>query len=133
MAKATKPSRHVELERKFAVPDGQISPSFDGLAAVSRAEQLPTQALEAVYFDTERHDLAANRITLRRRTGGSDAGWHLKLPAGARAGSEARTELRAPLADDLPEELRDTVLAIVRDRPLRPVARISTARDVTML
>jgi CHAD domain-containing protein len=131
MAKATKPSRHIELERKFAVPDGQILPSFDGIAAVTRAERLPTQALQAVYFDTERHDLAANRITLRRRSGGSDAGWHLKLPAAA--GAEARTELRAPLAPDLPEELRDAVLAIVRDRPLRPVARISTARDVTLL
>lgn len=131
MAKATPPSCHVELERKFAVTDGQISPSFDGIAAVTRGQQLPTQTLEAVYFDTERHDLAANRITLRRRSGGSDAGWHLKLPPAA--GAEARTELRAPLGPDLPESLRDAVLAVVRDRPLRPVARISTARDVTLL
>lgn len=131
MAKATEPSRHIEMERKFAVPDGRISPSFDGIAAVTRAEQLPTQTLEAVYYDTERRDLAANRITLRRRSGGTDAGWHLKLPSAA--GAEARTELRAALGPDLPEELRDTVLAIVRDRPLQPVARISTARDVTLL
>ena len=34
-------------------------------------------------------DLAARGITLRRRTGGSDAGWHLKLPAGP----DSRTEL----------------------------------------
>lgn len=141
MAKAGRPSRHIELERKFAVPDGGQSPSFDGLSAVARTEQLPTQFLEAVYFDTERHDLAANRITLRRRSGGSDAGWHLKLPSARGAdpasspGSspEARTEIRAPLEQDLPDELLDSVLAIVRDRPLRPVARISTARDVTML
>lgn len=133
MAKAARASRHVELERKFAVPHGGGSPSFDGLAAVARVERLPTQALEAVYYDTERHDLAANRITLRRRSGGSDEGWHLKLPSAAGAGPEARTEIRAPLGSELPSELRDAVLAIVRDRPLRPVARISTARDVTML
>jgi len=40
---------------------------------------------------------------------------------------------RWPVPDikDLPEDLRDTVLAIVRDRPLLPVARISTTRAVT--
>lgn len=124
----------VELERKFAVPESGLSPSFDGLSGVvTRIEQLPTQYLEATYFDTERHALAANRITLRRRSGGSDAGWHLKLPSAAGADPEARTEVRAPLGPDLPAELRDMVLAIVRDRPLIPVARISTARDVILL
>ena len=44
----------------------------------------PVQALDAVYFDTPGKDLARNRITLRRRTGGPDAGWHLKLPEGTR-------------------------------------------------
>ena len=33
----------------------------------------------------------------------------------------------------MPDELRDVVLAIVRDRPLVPVARISTIRNVQML
>ncbi|BAS10441.1 uncharacterized protein Rv2226/MT2285 [Arthrobacter sp. Hiyo4] len=37
--------------------------------------------LEAVYFDTQTHTLASRDITLRRRTGGVDAGWHLKLAA----------------------------------------------------
>jgi len=132
MAKSGGPTRHVELELKFDAPPPGLSPSFAGLSAVSRAEPLPTQQLDAVYFDTADNDLAANRVTLRRRTGGSDAGWHLKLPAGA-----ARTELRAPLGDgahaEVPGELLDVVRALVRDRPLLPVARISTARDVTML
>jgi hypothetical protein len=134
MAKASRASRSVELERKFAVPESGLSPSFHGMSGVvSRLEQLPTQHLEATYFDTERHELAANRITLRRRSGGSDEGWHLKLPTAAGAGPEARTEVRVPLGPDLPPELRDMVLAIVRDHPLHPVARISTARDVTLL
>ncbi|MDX1893301.1 CYTH and CHAD domain-containing protein [Mycolicibacterium sp. 050158] len=129
------PSRHTEVERKFAVGEASVSPSFEGLSAVARVQRSPVQHLDAVYYDTPDHDLAAQRVTLRRRTGGPDAGWHLKLPAGP----DARTEVRLPLGDDgapddtVPEELRDVVLAIVRDRPLRPVARISTSRTVDML
>jgi CHAD domain-containing protein len=125
-------SRHIEVERKFDVADSTVSPSFDGLAAVARVGRAPSQELDAVYFDTPGRDLAAHRITLRRRTGGSDAGWHLKLPAGP----EARTEVRVPLGDagdEVPDELRDVVLAIVRDRPLTPVARIATHRTVDQL
>lgn len=127
-----KPSRHTEIERKFAVVDNTVSPSFDGLSAVGRVEQLPVAHLDAVYFDTPDHDLAAHKITLRRRTGGTDAGWHLKLPAGA----DARTEVRLPITaarEGVPDELRDIVLAIVRDLPLQPVARIETERTVSML
>ena len=53
-------------------------------------------ALSAVYFDTEDLRLARAGITLRRRSGGTDDGWHLKLPAG----SDARDEVRLP-----PDEL----------------------------
>ena len=131
MGKSAGTTRHVELELKFDAPESGVSPCFDGLAAVHRVEIQPTQHLDAVYFDTGNHDLAANLVTLRRRTGGPDEGWHLKLPAG-----EARTEIRAPLEtaeSGVPDTLLDVVRAVVRDRPLVPVARISTARDVTML
>lgn len=126
-----KASRHLEVERKFAVVESTMAPSFDGLSSVVRVERSPELSLEAVYFDTPGHDLAARGITLRRRTGGPDAGWHLKLPAGP----DARTEIREPLreGDEVPETLRDVVLAIVRDRPLTPVARISTRRTVDLL
>ena len=126
-------NRHVEVERKFDVPAGTVFPSFEGLSSVGRVERQPAQALDAVYFDTPGRDLAAHRITLRRRTGGPDAGWHLKLPTGP----DARTEVHAPLDDDsdsgVPADLLDIVLAIVRDRPLAPVARIATTRNVVML
>src|ERR1700675_677331 len=108
---------HLEVERKFDVVESTVSPSFDGIAAVARVEKSPTQELDAVYFDTPGQDLARNRVTLRRRTGGHDAGWHLKLPAGP----DARTEIHAPLDasdDTVPSELLDVVLAIVRDRPV---------------
>ncbi|WP_029108717.1 CYTH and CHAD domain-containing protein [Mycobacterium sp. URHD0025] len=127
-----KTARYTEIERKFAVTENTVSPSFEGLSAVADVVRAETQHLDAVYFDTPSRDLAAHRITLRRRTGGSDAGWHLKLPAGV----DTRTEVRMPLGtatDTVPEDLRDIVLAIVRDRPLSPVARISTARNVQVL
>jgi CHAD domain-containing protein len=130
---APRTSRHLEVERKFDVGESTVSPSFEGIAAVARVEKAPIQSLDAVYFDTPAHDLARNKVTLRRRTGGADAGWHLKLPAGP----DARTEVRAPLdASDeatVPSELLDVVLAIVRDRPVEPVARITTQRENQVL
>lgn len=135
-AKTPQTSRHLEVERKFDVVESTVSPSFEGIAAVAHVEKSPTQTLDATYFDTPAHDLARNKITLRRRTGGSDAGWHLKLPAGP----GARTEVRAPLDasgpdgnNAVPTELADVVLAIVRDRPLQPVARITTERESQVL
>ena len=133
MGKTAGSSRHIEWERKFDVPadlGDAAAPSFDGLSLVDSAQRQSTRRLEAAYFDTPAHDSPRPRVTLRRRTGGPDEGWHLKLPG---ADSEARTEIHAPLSPDLPDELRDTVLAIVRDRPLVAVARIATARDVTTL
>ena len=127
------PSRYLEVERKFDVDASAQPPSFDGVAGIARIEHAETQSLDAVYFDTPGCDLASNRITLRRRTGGLDAGWHLKLPAG----SDARTEVRLPLSSEaphqVPAELLDVVLAIVRDRPVNPVAYISTTRQLQLL
>ena len=125
-------SAYLEVERKFDVVESTVSPSFDGLASVARVERSPSQHLDAVYFDTPDRDLAAHHVTLRRRTGGADAGWHLKLPSGP----DARTEVRAPLGeatDVVPDALLDVVLAIVRDRGLGPVARITTNRTIDML
>ncbi|BBX15977.1 CHAD domain-containing protein [Mycolicibacterium duvalii] len=140
-ADSTKTSRYTETERKFEVVDTTVAPSFAGLSAVARAERSLSQSLDAVYFDTPGGDLRRHRITLRRRTGGTDAGWHVKLPAGP----DTRTEVRAPLDDDadptadgddtavVPEAIRDVVLAIVRDQSLAPVARIRTVRTVETL
>src|ERR1700738_4467323 len=100
-------SLYLEVERKFDVGESTSSPSFAGMADILRVERPPTQTLDAVYFDTPARDLASRRITLRRRTGGVDAGWHLKLPAGP----DARTEVRAPLgtADGSAEDSHEGV------------------------
>ncbi|MEQ0646652.1 hypothetical protein ABLO07_17790, partial [Mycobacterium tuberculosis] len=42
---APRPARHLEVERKFDVIESTVSPSFEGIAAVVRVEQSPTQQL----------------------------------------------------------------------------------------
>jgi CHAD domain-containing protein len=116
-----------EIERKYDVGRETVFPDLGGIEGVGAVAQPVTQELEAVYFDTAGLDLARNRITLRRRAGGEDAGWHLQLPGG----EATRTEVRMPSddAEDLiPEELLAPVRAVVRDRALVPVAQISTRR-----
>ena len=113
-----------ETERKYDVPADFELPRLTGLGAAE------THELDATYFDTDDLRLARNKRTLRRRTGGSDAGWHLKTPGDG----TSRTEHRMPLdGTDVPGELVAEVRAIVRDRPLRPLVRLRTTRVETPL
>ncbi|MFF7153485.1 CHAD domain-containing protein [Streptomyces sp. NPDC008139] len=126
-----------ETERKYEAGDGPgrplTPPDLEGLPSVAGIRRLDPVLLDAVYYDTAGLALAAHRTTLRRRTGGEDAGWHLKLPTGE---PDTRTEVRVPLgaADDAPpEELRTEVAALLRGRPLNPVVRLRTTRHRTLL
>src|SRR4249920_2761060 len=83
----------VETERKYEAAADFTLPDLAGLAGVAAITGPRTYRLRAVYFDTADLSLAAARITLRRRTGGTDAGWHLKLPVGV----DSRREVHAPL------------------------------------
>ncbi|HEY2576345.1 MAG TPA: CYTH and CHAD domain-containing protein, partial [Streptosporangiaceae bacterium] len=89
------------------------------------------QRLEAEYYDTGDLRLIRAGATLRRRVGGEDAGWHMKLPAGP----GTRREIRLPLGDGdtVPAELAGLVLGYTRGEPLRPVARIATRRQRLIL
>ena len=121
------PTHHDEIERKYEVDPATVFPNLaevEGVGSVRPAEEF---RLDAVYFDTASLDLARRRMTLRRRTGGTDAGWHLKLPAGR----DTRTELHAPLGravKTVPAALLTQVRAVVRGRPLGPVASVRTTR-----
>lgn len=116
-----------EIERKFDADAGSPLPdlrSVDGVATVTDPAET---TLEATYFDTRDVRLAAHRTTLRRRTGGADQGWHLKLPAGG----DKRTEVRLPLdraRHTVPEALAKEVRGLVRGRELVPVAVLRTTR-----
>jgi inorganic triphosphatase YgiF len=117
-----------EIERKYDVPDGFVIPELRDIDAVAAVDEPELLELDAVYYDTADLRLSQGKATLRRRTGGHDAGWHLKRPAGA--GSEAgdRSEIEAPLSDELPSSLLDLVGSLCGDAPLAPVVRIRNAR-----
>jgi CHAD domain-containing protein len=122
----------VEIERKFDVGEATQLPAFEGLADVASVGQAVEFELDAVYFDTEDFALASHRLTLRRRTGGEDAGWHLKTPLGP----DARQEFREPLGSDaaaIPQRLLGLVRVHTRDRPLVPVVHLHTRRIVRHL
>jgi inorganic triphosphatase YgiF len=124
-------SEHLEIEQKFDVETGFERPSFAPLAGVTAAEPV-LYHLSATYYDTADQRLAASKITLRRRTGGTDEGWHLKLPAGA----GARREVHAPLgaADGpVPAELTGRVAEVTGGQPLAPIAELNTERTVVTL
>ncbi|MFJ8444854.1 CHAD domain-containing protein [[Kitasatospora] papulosa] len=115
-----------EVERKYeATPETRL-PDLTRAAGVSTVVHRGLSELDAVYYDTVGLRLAADSLTLRRRTGGGDAGWHLKIPVSA----DVRDEVRAPLTDALPPALGDLLRSRVRRTPVVPVVRILSARDV---
>ena len=125
-----------ETERKFRVhglfrlPALDGPEGIDGVASVRAGGELD---LHATYYDTADLRLARSHVTLRRRTGGSDEGWHLKLPTDH---PETRTEMRCPLGsgeEEPPAELTDLVIALTRGSRIEPVAELRTQRSVVDL
>jgi CHAD domain-containing protein len=117
-----------EIERKYESDDSGL-PDLTGIAGVANVLDKGTAELDATYHDTSDLRLASARVTLRRRTGGSDAGWHLKLPVA----SGIRDEIHAPLSDTLPDELAALARSRVREGRLIPVVRLRTTREVQHL
>ncbi|MCK8670638.1 CYTH and CHAD domain-containing protein [Rhodococcus sp. HM1] len=115
-----------ETERKYTADTDLTLPDLSGLPGV---ETLTDERIElaAQYYDTRDLRLLRAGITLRRREGGDDAGWHLKLPSGL----DTRTELRFPLGDDTgtpPAELLGLLRGVRRDRPVELAALLTTSR-----
>jgi CHAD domain-containing protein len=122
-----------ETEIKYDAPPGAGLPGgldhLPGVVAISGPEE---QRLEAEYYDTGDLRLLRAGCTLRRRTGGHDDGWHLKLPAG----DSTRSEIRRPLggtARRVPHELAGLVRVHTRGAPVKPVARLTTLRHRLVL
>ena len=138
-----------EIERKYDPAEGRTAAldavkAMTGTAGIAAVSQQGEQLLDAVYYDTADLRLIGAGITLRRRTGGGDAGWHLKLPAGADTRDEIRLPLDAPGGERaatpharaggaVPEELAASVRAHTRGAALAPVVRIQTSRRVLRL
>ncbi|MET8507911.1 CYTH and CHAD domain-containing protein [Streptomyces sp. NPDC004787] len=118
-----------ETERKYeATGDGPL-PDLTRVPGVAEVADDGVMELDAVYYDTPDLRLAADGLTLRRRTGGGDAGWHVKFPVTA----GVRDEIRAPLSDTLPGELAGLLRSRVRHAEVVPVVRLRSARDVRRL
>jgi CHAD domain-containing protein len=117
-----------ETERKYEAADEVRWPEPSRLLGRPAHDPDPDdQELDAVYFDTKDLRLARAGITLRRREGGTDPGWHLKLPVG----EDSRDELRVPLGRARrtpPKELLALTRVHTRGAKVAPVVRLLTRR-----
>lgn len=114
----------IETERKFALGRGEELPSLDDIADVG-----PSVALELVftYYDTYDFRLNAAGQVVQRRRGGSDAGWHAKLPT---EDPDTRREIALPPGGErLPRQLRDLVADTAAGQALYPVADVHIRRS----
>lgn len=125
------PTEQLEIETKYDVDDSVMLPALHELPGVASVAQPVELDLEAVYYDTVDLDLAAHKVTLRRRTGGEDDGWHVKFP-----GASGRLEVHHPLGRSVrkvPIAVVRTVRVHVRDHELLPVVTLQTRRIVHRL
>ncbi|HEY2313545.1 MAG TPA: CYTH and CHAD domain-containing protein [Streptosporangiaceae bacterium] len=121
-----------ETEAKYEAEQDTVLPALDDVPQVASTVSAAEQLLVAVYYDTPDLRLLRAGITLRRRTGGEDAGWHLKLPVSGRTREEIRLPLDAA-RQRVPRELADLVRARSRGAALVPVATVSTRRQTVNL
>lgn len=90
-----------EIERKFDVDAHLALPPAAAFAKLGlQLNPAERYELHASYFDTASGELAAKRMALRQRSGGKDAGWHLKLK-----GERGARELLWPPAKTMPKQL----------------------------
>jgi inorganic triphosphatase YgiF len=128
---------HLETEQKYDADAVFVLPELGNLPGLrGRRTEQKRYYLSATYFDTEDFDLNQHRITLRRRVGGTDEGWHLKLPVR----KDTRQELHAPLDEggsgasgSVPARLAAKVEDITEGRRLHPIAILDTERTVVTL
>jgi CHAD domain-containing protein len=121
---------HHEVENKYRLDESTVLPDFVTIPGV-RSVSVDGHRLVATYFDTPDLALATTGVTLRRRTGGEDAGWHLKLPT-----ATGRLEIAVPLGRAVknpPAALRSVVAGLVRDSELAPVVVVRTDRQTRRL
>lgn len=122
----------IEWERKFDLITSTVVPRLAGAGPVAAVTEPRELHLDATYFDTQGYRLAQAGVTLRRRAGGDDEGWHLKLPIGP----ERREEIHLPLTEArnrVPAEFARLLTARTNGRKLAPIAHLATVRQSSEL
>lgn len=126
----SEPSRTVEVERKYDVDADTTLPDWWDIPGVDAVSEGELRELDARYLDTADAALSRSGVALRRRTGGPDAGWHIKGP---REG-DGRLEIGWPLGEDdgIPDAV-SAALARWTTAELTPLARIENSRTAYLL
>lgn len=120
-------SRVFEREVTYEVDVEWALPVLDPVVRSGGRLERETLQLDATYYDTVDSTLRRLGLTLRRRTGGSEPPWQLKIPV-----SDGRSEVHSNAAGmRVPQSLRRRVDGVVGDEPVEPVATIDTTRHVT--
>ena len=114
-----------EIENKYEVPvdfavDDRLAVDGVTLGEPARLE------LSAIYYDTSDLRLATEEVALRRRTGGHDAGWHVKRYRGG--GDRDEVQLPPGRGGPVPAAVAAEVRAVTRGETLRPTVRMTTSR-----
>jgi CHAD domain-containing protein len=118
-----------EQEDKYEVDADWVMPQLIELVPDGGRLDQEMRKLDNTYFDTPGAGLRLFGITLRRRVGGSETGWQLKIPNGT-----ARTELQSgSRAKTLPPALAKGVEGLRAGENLDPVAAIVTTRTAYQL
>ena len=123
---------HLETEQKYDADADFVLPKLGSLPDLGgkRLADPKRIYLSATYYDTEDLALIQHKVTLRRRVGGDDEGWHLKLPVR----KDTRQELHVPLDEGtdsgVPARLASQVDEITAGKHLHPVAILDTERTV---
>jgi CHAD domain-containing protein len=113
-----------EQEDKFEVHADWALPRVRKLVPEGGRLDQQVRKLDNTYFDTPETGLRLFGITLRRRVGGSETGWQLKIP-----NRTARTELQSrSRAKTVPPALAHAVAGLVGGDSLDPVASLMTTR-----
>jgi len=125
------PQSHQEIEYKFRIP-GHIALDIAQLLSDAEVDVTheATRSMQAHYYDTPRLSLLRWGVTLRRRTGGGDDGWHIKLPQWSSASTSTRDELRIERDDaSVPFELTAIIAPLLRRQDLELMAEVRTERE----
>jgi len=133
------PFRALEIELTFDVHGDTPLPDLSGLPGVAVVDGPELRELDARYLDVAGLALGRAGYAVRRRTGGPDAGWHIKGPKNAEGG---RLETHWPLdnmnatagaADVAVPDAVASAVAEIADGMLAPIARIRNERQAYTL